>query len=328
MSWRSRKIEGQGVAELTADLAGKRDEEGKDHVNCFNGFLPLDRALKDFPPASTNNLEATQGLFDKRVIISCDPGVVNSLGLVMSLGTVTETSYVAKFTKRLVSTKSVYSTIGTDDYLRERQSQLPDTVSYAQEQLSLRHPRDMLPASYDEYVTTFNAQATVIHANSMESLPKKASLYSRKQRFKDNFVNDLNAQVKALHDYMKIPMVKKPVIVLGSGAMPSMKGKKSSFAGPLMKHLKRHFLIITLDEYNTSQKCPKCLGRLSALNGTHRVKKCTKARCRPESHPEFEFKVNRDVSAPVNNINILLHFLKFGKRPPAFARPQRRIVVS
>jgi hypothetical protein len=298
---------------------------GSAEEDAFNGTIPLDIALEDYP-STEDLLIPTQELFDRRVIISGDPGIVNDLGLVAMLGTVTADGYDAIFTKRLLSSRAVYSLTGTNSAALDREEQLPENVQNFQAQLSDNHPRSMDAAMYTEYTNTFNEVFNALHQYSESTLPQKATLDSKEQRFYSNFVNDLYAQAEALHRFEGTLMSKKPVLVLGAGSMKPMKKKRPSHAGTLLKYLKRFFLVITLDEYNTSKRCPKCLGILSNVPNTHRIKRCDNPECQStaqETDDRFSFLVNRDIAAPVNNVRILLNMMRHGRRPLTFTRPQR-----
>jgi hypothetical protein len=160
----------------------------------------------------------------------------------------------------------------------------------------------------------------------VSNLSKRNKAYSEKQGFFGTFVEEVNAQAADLHRRVGMVMTKKPVIVIGDCKMPSMKRKQSSHAETFLKTLKRHFLVITLDEYNTTKRCSKCHRYLQDLPDTHRIKRCDNEACRPtirETHEQVPFLVNRDVSAPVNMVYVLLHMFRYGRRPENFRRPER-----
>jgi hypothetical protein len=320
-SWRNRKVDGQDVVELLSDLAGTMDGPS------FNGTLPLDYALRDYPPASTDSLLATQEFFNDRVIIAGDPGLVNTVGLVMSLGTVSDEEYTPLCTKRLVSSKSVYERTGDNHFRDQREANLPENVRTAQNNLSVQHPRVMERAPYIEYNNAFIDNFETLHQDSVSDLLNRNKSYAQKEQYFEILVLEILAQARDLHRRAETEMVKKPVFILGDCKMESIKRKRASHAGTLLKVLKRHFLVITLDEYNTSKRCSKCHGYLEDLPGTHRIKRCDNEACQSTitlTQERVPFLVNRDVSAPVNMVYVLLHMLRYGRRPESFQRPERR----
>ena len=72
-----------------------------------------------------------------------------------------------------------------------------------------------------------------------------------------------------------------------------------------------------MDEYNTSQKCPKCTGQLEIHEPALGVRVKNGTSCRGGG-PDGKFVVNRDVAAGMNFISILLYSILYGKRPTAF----------
>jgi hypothetical protein len=81
-------------------------------------------------------------------------------------------------------------------------------------------------------------------------------------------------------------MTKAPFVVFGSGAEGSMKGQRSTNPTWLMKYLSRFFVVIILDEFNSSQKCPKCLSSMKDFLG-YRVKRCSNSECHPSNRHDM-----------------------------------------
>ena len=95
----------------------------------------------------------------------------------------------------------------------------------------------------------------------------------------------------------------------------------------LKRYLSRFFTVVVVDEYYTSQLCPKCFKQLD-LHGTKgvRVKEC-KHCVRNLSEAEKKkgitesterFVVNRDFSAAHNFVTIVLWYMIHGERLDQF----------
>ena len=94
----------------------------------------------------------------------------------------------------------------------------------------------------------------------------------------------------------------------------------------LKRYLSRFFTVVVVDEYLTSQLCPKCFKQLD-LHGTKgvRVKECNYDCKRNQTEAEKKsgdepgkFVVNRDFSAAHNFVTIVLCYMIHGKRPDQF----------
>ena len=92
----------------------------------------------------------------------------------------------------------------------------------------------------------------------------------------------------------------------------------------LKQYLSRYFAVVIVAEGFTSQKCPKCYQQLD-MHGKKgvRVKQCNHG-CKRGHDPGIAdedagpFVINRDISAPMNMLTIVLGCVLFGERPLAF----------
>lgn len=112
--------------------------------------------------------------------------------------------------------------------------------------------------------------------------------------------------------------------LLGDGNFATPRGSTSGNYDFLKKFLSRFFTVIIVPEYNTSQKCPKDFSQLESYDAKKgvRVKKCPSCR---RSNGEGMFVVNRDFSAPMNMLAVVLGLLLYEKRPDQFRPPGYRL---
>jgi len=115
-------------------------------------------------------------------------------------------------------------------------------------------------------------------------------------------------------------MVKAPIVVFGDGSMSSMKGQRSTCPVMAVNYFKRFFLVIVVNEFNSSQKCPKCHAQMELVKEQkgYRIKECT-GECHRKGHEDERFLVNRDIAAPMNMFYILIHLILHGARPKTFS---------
>ena len=136
---------------------------------------------------------------------------------------------------------------------------------------------------------------------------------AKKQRYWAGVVN----LIFALNNEMAQGSDKAPLILFGDGAFANVRGCKAGNYSWLKEFLSRFFTVLIVNEFNTSQKCPKCFGQLKMNEPKKgvRVKACEKC---PGGGPGGKFVVNRDVSAGMNMITIVLCMIISGHRPAAF----------
>ena len=258
-------------------------------------------------------LEPAKELMDNRLLVSGDPGLINAIAMNFAVGEIRDGFYSGDFAKKIVSAKSISHAYGLKDYIntRNQESTGDDTI----DDLSKFHSRTMDLSDYQVHADFFeNTTDPLLRShNSRQSRREHARLQIRKQRYWSNFVN----LIFAMNDEMNPHSTKAPVILFGNGSFGNVKGCQSGNYTWLKQYLARFFTVIVVDEYNSSQKCPKCMGQLemNELRLGVRVKRCTS--CRGDG-PDGLFVVNRDVAVGMNFISILLYLILYGKRPTAF----------
>jgi len=260
--------------------------------------------------------EAAKDLIDNRLIVSIDPGLVNLAAITFAFGRYNSstTSFDGQFAKKLISAKSVSRDTSLTNYIN-RANESNEFANLIDE-LSKQHGRTMNVADYMAHSTAFqaNAEPLLQAHNSRQARRSHARLQSKKQRFWSNTVN----LIFAFNDAMANGSNKTPIIIFGDGSFGNVKGCQSGNYTWLKQYLSRFFTVLIVNEHNTSQKCPKCFGQLKMHEPTKgvRVKCCEKC----VGHgPTGKFVVNRDVSAGMNMITIVLCMILSGKRPAQFS---------
>ena len=260
-------------------------------------------------------LEAAKDVFNHRLIVSVDPGLVYTAGLTFSVGEIRDEFYSGDFAKKLISAKSISQATGLKDYIAARNVESAENSDLIDE-LAKQHGRTMDLSDYQAHSDHF--EATTDHLlrshNSRQSRRNHARLQSQKQRYWSNIVN----LIFAMNDEMNTHSEKAPVILFGNGSFGNVKGCLPGNAAWLRQYLARFFTVIVVDEYNSSQKCPMCFGQLEMHEPAKgvRVKRCTKC---TGGGPGGKFVVNRDVAAGMNFVSIVLISILSGKRPPEFS---------
>ena len=112
-----------------------------------------------------------------------------------------------------------------------------------------------------------------------------------------------------------------PLILFGDGKFANNKKQRSGNYSWLKKYLAISFLVIIVNEYNTSQKCPKCLRQLEDFDYTVRIKKCRHCKSLDGLH---DFVVNKDVSAPMNMLTATVCLIFRGQRPVELRPPDKK----
>ena len=301
----------------------------------FKGFFPLESMIKK--SEMTYGIKEAQELFDDRVIIALDPGMRWLARGVASLGKIKPTDnnqgwkYDAEFKKVGRSGHSFYLHSGVDDHILKAHQDY-QSLKTSQERLSQSHTRVWDSKTYKKNAKDTQEDRQKFIDKSMEpSRSKQAQiLRSKKQRYWATFVNDLVAMVDHLHEIHKIPKKKQPVIIFGDAHFKSIKRSRSGNPRWLKEYLARYFMLIPMNEFCTSQKCPKCWGQLEKEGKGVRVKRCKhckQERTIPKKSGNSQesnkivkdFIVNRDLGAAVNMIAIAVNLMAQGQRPGPFS---------
>ena len=116
-----------------------------------------------------------------------------------------------------------------------------------------------------------------------------------------------------------------PVVLVGGGHFSStVRGHRAAGPKEIISFLATKFPVFYIDEYNTSQCCPKCFRIMQVVPGTqYRHWTCSNPACRSPGHSE-PFLVHKDKSAAINMFLCMLATLMSGKRPKQFRRPTKK----
>jgi hypothetical protein len=323
LSWRSH-VDLNSQVDLGALIGMVKPDDGKlrgpSRTKGFKGRVDIEAMLRERFGVGLNNrcrlktgLNAAKSFFDNRVVIAIDLGLKNMAGISASLGRINQVTqkYEGSFCKQIVTTKSFYSACHFNAS--------PDGDMEIDGKQS--HGRTMDVDEFNEQSEAFakRHKERLKEWTGVDARVEKALRDRRIQKFLALFQNRLFAIVDHLHDKLGIPQTKAPVVIVGASQMSSMRGQKTPPSSSLVKFLSNSFTVLLLDEYFTSQKCPKCFRPLSQYGSGVRLKKCTNRAC---AGKDGTFIVNRDIAAPVNMTTIVLSLVMYGVRPRPFC-PKR-----
>jgi hypothetical protein len=125
---------------------------------------------------------------------------------------------------------------------------------------------------------------------------------------------------------------KRPILLIGRGAGTGqgVRGTRSYIFPLLEKYLAEFFLILTVDEFNSTKLCPKCHHPTEfACKDEIRSKVCRRESCKTtvtkdDVETQRDFFYDRDVGAAMNFYFIAVFMAKSGgKRPPPFAPKEK-----
>lgn len=333
--WRSQFHEGERGK--LARLVGGRDPLTRGLCSLlygFRGIINLDEAIKkgllDTGP------RALSELLHNRVLIGADPGVINSVSLVAVLGDFDEDTGIIRggFVKTMLKNAENQLRSGLDRRTTYRQRQMQQ-FDVGIQQLAKNHPRTMDPTEYESFLKSFNEQGSAIlesNSSRRELMLKELARRKRQSQYMD-FLHS----ILALCDGLDGALDKAPVLILGSATFGAVRGRMSPFPGPgwLRRFLSRYFLVVLVNEHNTSQKCPKCFEKMQRVN-MNDVRHFCCSKCRPDPRIDFRdtteviaekqrlsrnrgrFLVNKDISAAMNMVSLALAMLLTGQRPLQF----------
>jgi hypothetical protein len=337
-SYKSR-LDSQGrfdiAKEASTVVQDRLDFGPQSHApDCFRGYIPLEKALEN--NMIEKGTQAAADLFNDRLVLAIDLGIVNVVGSVAALGHTTLAAeendvqflnYKFNWMKWLLPSRNFYTSTGIDKHLQtqlERYSELEEEMVT----LSKFHSRTMDVEEFKKHSEVFRAKGPALLAKSCskEKLSDMRVLRATKQRYLDEIINTIYAIDEALHEKKSLgsKRTKAPIIIAGKPTFTGVQGKRSVPSSSILDYLKRHFAVILVDEYNTSQKCPKCCGQLEEAEGI-RIKVCPNVECRSTkcTGEKIQFHVNRDVSAPMNMIRIAFNLICGQERPKPFQIPRK-----
>lgn len=322
------------------ELAGNLDTRklnfgpGSHSAGCFRGLIPLEKALEE--GTIRTGLEAAKSLFDNRLIFSIDSGVKNIIGGHVSKGSFVHqhstdpqsqaVNFEYNWLKILKTSANYYYATNIDKHMNK----CGDIYKDAEEDildLSQHHARTLDVDEFKSHQEAFQRQSQKLFEKASEpgKLKMDRRLRSAKQRYLNDFISTVYALDEEFQKRCNLERTKAPVIIFGDSLTTNgMKNHRSVPSIALLNYLKRFFLVLTVDEYNTSQKCPKCWGQLKDAEGI-RIKKCPNEECQSTASDGtvFPFHVNRDVSASTNLFAIALHLVSGLGRPKPFERPKK-----
>lgn len=322
MDWRSKLA---GRKEIAVDeLAGDRlnakegvESAGMSSINGHCGLVYLDRAVTKQSTGSvaTGIIQAQNALQGGRVVIGVDMGNKTLASMVAVKAEINDHGVLSGwFKKSSISAAGMYMEAGYENF-QERQQRDKSELRVLFEILAENHARTADLAEYDKF-----AKAAMTHLPALrdqnrgeEAIKIRIQAVRKRQAFFAGLLNRLLALV----DSMAGQSDKSPILVIGNPTFKASRGYRSTCPKWLLKYLGRHFLVLVVSEYNTSQKCPRCLEPLEQHGKGIRLWHCT-GKCRPNKHPNLPFVVNKDVSAAMNMVTVAIALIAYGRRPLAF----------
>lgn len=322
-----------------ATLAGTRDPEkpgmaglrGR-HNDNFHGRINFDFAV------ASGHMKTGERELEKlndTVLIGMDLGVTSEVTMVCARFKYCAASrgFTGEFKRTSRGGAARYLKMGADRHLADKAkllaSALVDIGAYADQ-----HGRTMDADLYSKFAQSFtSAKQKLFAINHSE---EAATLASRSRRQKMRYWSHLQNEILALVDslYTKEELAKgtpSPILVIGDPTFGSCAGHRSAAPAEFIDHMKRSFLVVVVDEYMTSQKCPKCFSPLEKIDEKSiRYWQCTNSRCLSNTPADQQvstqrFTVNKDVSASMNMINVFWSLLGWKTRPRGMSRPTATI---
>jgi hypothetical protein len=110
----------------------------------------------------------------------------------------------------------------------------------------------------------------------------------------------------------------KPIVIaLGQkykGACACLGDRWTPVCKAVLDILKRHFMVVLIDEYLTSQMCHSCHNKLIPRFGEPREKYCSNCKC----------DVDHDINAAKNILEVFLFHVRGWGRPDYLCHPNQR----
>jgi hypothetical protein len=168
-----------------------------------------------------------------------------------------------KFIKQLFTAEAKYRNSGhatfTEEYLKSK-----DIIEKHAAAISVNSGRTYDSEKHEAFVKTFNEHGYKILAeNSKPQMSQlRNNLKKNKQRQMFELVNILVAHAEAIRGSRK----GVPIIVVGNPTFsPTVKGKRSVSSKSLLRWLSKFFVVLVVDEYNTSKVIHRCSEILNFL---------------------------------------------------------------
>ena len=156
----------------------------------------------------------------------------------------------------------------------------------------------------------------MLESHNVERLKIHSNKLINKDRFFQNFKNELWAKIDLLYHDSGIEMRKAPIVLFGDGKWKTRKGSKSGNYEEMKQIMARDFFVGILDEYNTSKICCRCVHTILKEYKDYRVRECPRCTITTKAGATVNFRVGRDLNAGSNDFNIFLGLMCQGRRPP------------
>jgi hypothetical protein len=302
-----------GVLDLSLLAGGRFVDTGLGKLSGNHGILNVDQAfaaelIKPLPE------QAIDDLIDNHPFVMIDLGVVSEMSMTATLarrnGDIVECDVVPASIK----TAARYEGYGIDKYFDK-----PTKNQEWESRLSVSHSRTVDPAKYQLFEDVFRESGWNIKQDNVDlRLQRRHKLENRKRSYWASIPNKILALVDALVKESGRAISGAPIVVIGNPTFKSsMKGKRASAPKAISKYLRRFFVVLVIDEFNSSKLCPCCETQLEQVRPKHfRVWKCLGG-CK-DRHGSGPLIVNKDVSASLTFFKVLLTMLATGKRPKAY----------
>jgi ribosomal protein S27AE len=227
--------------------------------------------------------------------------------------------------QHIMRTATRYNGSGIDSYIDNVQAAMEPFQDDVRA-MGRNHGRTTNPAAYTQHKNTFpgNSEGLLHFNESPARLDQRHRLRNRVRSFWAGIPNIILEMADSLSRQYDggVRRLVPPMIIVGDPKFnPSMKGKRSVAPKKLINYLKRFFLVIIVNEYLSSQKCPKCCSQLTQFEPSSyrrwQCGSCTMAR----NQQQVPLIVNKDVSAGLNFFKIVVTTLATGRRPAVFSPP-------
>lgn len=216
------------------------------------------------------------------------------------------------------SSEDFYTMSGVESFCQSLEAQSVTDFQENITTLSRCHGRTQDIDQYSRYTEAFQKFSTdfITRSFSTEALKKRSHLQNRKRSYWDCQV-EMIKEITRKSGKGQNP----PILVIGKPTFnSSIKGKRSACPKKTIDFLRRFFVVVVIDEYNTSKLCPRCFAYLTlkedGQKGT-RIWECGSNKCMKD---DKKFYVNKDVSAAVNMFTIFMSLMSTGKRPDCFLK--------
>jgi hypothetical protein len=305
-------------------LAGERKRNklhlGPSSNGGFAGLFGLDTSVT--AGETEIGMEAARNLFHERPIIVMDPGINKLVAVEVFYGHVVDEGgynfYKSESVRFAMSSAEQFHKTGTADLIHRVNEEQANLHGLPRRYY---HGKTLISEDYKNFGLEFKEREAILLGMNTERRRRRAVHYAqrKRQRYYSHFVNTLFAVCERLCSDANAPMIKMPVIVFGSAKIHPVRGHRAPNSMWLRRYFANHFLVLLINEHNTSQKCPVCFGQSQSREKNEwTMKRCTA--CKRGPNDEYDFCYDRDYGATKNMLSIALALLRFGKRPTPFQR--------